>query len=361
MDILRFINSRDVREHLKNIGYEFTPLEAAWLVWQCESITLKEKHAAWQEIIDTMPDCEIPERVNCRNQQSLHDLLRRYMEMENKYIKQFFANEANVVYQYDEQYHDEPWRYDFSVSKMYKSFKDAEVALHEDGYSTIFPAEHSDKLFSSSFREMEENEKKYGTKGEKEEFFSVHFRKEWIDSQHKVIDIEILAGGDIKKIDIQYEDSDEDTELLVHSFSGMYFRFPIPFKPGDIICHYRDNIGYDSYFWQANPCVFASSHLDSVDKKRDYSNRDSTDMNLSMYYQTESGTLYGDNSVFHGTCLDYEYYRGELDGKRRILKFLSRQLKGEIDVARFANAYHIILNAESKALVYGSDWVLSDN
>ena len=44
MDITRFINSRDIREHLKKIGYQFTSLEAAWLIWQCKNITLAEKH-----------------------------------------------------------------------------------------------------------------------------------------------------------------------------------------------------------------------------------------------------------------------------------------------------------------------------
>ena len=37
MDITRFINSRDIREHLKKIGYQFTSLEAAWLIWQCKN------------------------------------------------------------------------------------------------------------------------------------------------------------------------------------------------------------------------------------------------------------------------------------------------------------------------------------
>ena len=51
MDITQFINSRDIREHLKNIGYEFTSLEAAWLIGDCSSITLEEKHASWHAIL----------------------------------------------------------------------------------------------------------------------------------------------------------------------------------------------------------------------------------------------------------------------------------------------------------------------
>ena len=72
MNFYKFVNSKDIREHLKELGYEFTSIEAAWLVWQSEFISLKEKHKAWAEIIETMPDCEIKERNNTAPQPSLH-------------------------------------------------------------------------------------------------------------------------------------------------------------------------------------------------------------------------------------------------------------------------------------------------
>ena len=45
-------------------------------------------------------------------------------------------------------------------------------------------------------------------------------------------------------------------------------------------------------------------------------------------------------------CREWVYYRGELSGKKRILKALSNYIKGEIDVGLFANAYHKILCEE---------------
>ena len=62
MDVLRFINSKDIRKHLESIGYEFTSLEAAWLIRRCRSAAIAEKHAAWEELIAAAPDCEIPPR-----------------------------------------------------------------------------------------------------------------------------------------------------------------------------------------------------------------------------------------------------------------------------------------------------------
>lgn len=51
MDILRFINSKYIREHLGNIGYEFNSLEAVWLIYRCRDATIDEKHKAWNELI----------------------------------------------------------------------------------------------------------------------------------------------------------------------------------------------------------------------------------------------------------------------------------------------------------------------
>ena len=46
MDICTYVNSRDIGDYLRKINYEFTSKEAAWLIWQCISISLEEKHNA---------------------------------------------------------------------------------------------------------------------------------------------------------------------------------------------------------------------------------------------------------------------------------------------------------------------------
>lgn len=59
----------------------------AWLIWKCEHITLKEKQDAWQDIIDTLPDCP----VDCSFQKisSLHKFLKDTITLENKMIDDF--------------------------------------------------------------------------------------------------------------------------------------------------------------------------------------------------------------------------------------------------------------------------------
>jgi len=63
---LEYINSSAIREHLKKLEYRLTPVQCAFLVWQSKRHTLKQKHAAWNDMIETMPDCAVEERSNCR-------------------------------------------------------------------------------------------------------------------------------------------------------------------------------------------------------------------------------------------------------------------------------------------------------
>ena len=70
---------------------------------------------------------------------------------------------------------------------------------------------------------------------------------------------------------------------------------------------------------------------------------DESDMNAWGYFQNQDGTVYHE---VMSNYMDLEYYRGELSGKKRILKALSNHIKGEIDVGLFANAYHKILCEE---------------
>jgi len=114
MDILRFINSTDIREHLRSIRYEFNSLETAWLIYQCHDATIDEKHKAWNELIETMPDCPIEKRLNTVAQDSLHAFLRQYMKLEDKYMNEFcderhadtFNDDKPFVYKFKYIYED---------------------------------------------------------------------------------------------------------------------------------------------------------------------------------------------------------------------------------------------------------------
>ena len=101
---MQFINSKDISAHLKGIGYQFTTLQASWLVYQSRNFTLQEKIDAWREIIASMSDCTVKERRNCIQMDSLHDFLREYITLQEKFIRKLEAQNADAVYRYEIRY-----------------------------------------------------------------------------------------------------------------------------------------------------------------------------------------------------------------------------------------------------------------
>lgn len=56
MGILDFVDSRDIRGHLRSIGYKPSTVEAAYLVWFSKNAPLEQKCEAWREIARTIPN-----------------------------------------------------------------------------------------------------------------------------------------------------------------------------------------------------------------------------------------------------------------------------------------------------------------
>ena len=66
MDIYRFIDSRDMREHLQKLNYPFTPPEAAFLVYRCKAATLEEMRLQEQQQANAL-DMEQNDLLNRQN------------------------------------------------------------------------------------------------------------------------------------------------------------------------------------------------------------------------------------------------------------------------------------------------------
>lgn len=102
MDIFRFIRSNAIKAYLKKINYSFSTPEAAYLIWQSQEIPLKEKFKAWGEVIAHLPNDSMPERMNMMEIKSVHDFLKEYMYIQNKWIEKFNCPVHEV---YSHQYH----------------------------------------------------------------------------------------------------------------------------------------------------------------------------------------------------------------------------------------------------------------
>ncbi len=59
LDIYSFFNSKDIGEHCRSIGYNFTPAEMTAIIYKSNK-PLEKKHEAYQKIIDDYPDMPMP-------------------------------------------------------------------------------------------------------------------------------------------------------------------------------------------------------------------------------------------------------------------------------------------------------------
>ena len=308
MNLYKFINSKDIREHLEKINYSFTSIEAAWMVWQSHYTSLKERHDAWNEIIATMSDCKIKERFNTRKHPSLHGFLKKLMEIENNTINSLKNDEPGVVYSYSYYIHD-----DLDWSEERESLSSKFSLCMEKARSRCQWCVDSSDISMHRIR----------------------IKKIWVDGIKQPIHAEFDGNGELQFI-LRYGDlTKHERNIVDFGFNGMWFAFPTPFQKGDILkgCNYFDE-------------VFVFDGLDSESEFREQLEKrgDTSDMLARGYFQIEdSGRIYHDHMHYY---MDLEYYHGEFTGVRRILKTLSNYLKDEIDLALYSNAYRTIIGEE---------------
>lgn len=202
MDLLKFVDSKDIREHFRKINCQFSTVEAAFIVWQSGRVPLTEKIAAWREIIDTMPDCSLPLRRNNGFIKSFHAKLVDYIEQQEQRLDKFIRNERFSYYitsSFGTGGGCESDRYD-SLEKMYGDIRD-EIAFCRKN-----PENKSDKH-------------KYPC------IINIYGKNNiWARLNYN--------------LEITFVEDDLDTldEFKLSSlFKDMYFAFPVPFKRGDVL------------------------------------------------------------------------------------------------------------------------------
>ena len=313
MDIFEFINSRDIREHLQKINYSFSSLEAAWIIWKSKYTSLQEKHDAWNEIIKTMPDCKIEERSNTRPYPSLHAYLTRLMEIENNCIEMVLRQEPNTFY-IGTYTSENDWHYGHPSKSYAECFEDTISYCHYDSV-------HDD---TSAYR--------------------IRIRKVWFDGRDEKIGLEVTPKGEILKILYADFKSCDEINIIDRGFDGMWFDFPNPFQRGDII-YTPGRLSKTDFECDYGPCVLEAEipNRCCVERWKKSTGCDSSDMLVDGFFQREDGTVFAECTANY---MNFEYYRGELTGKKRILMAISNYLKGEISLDLLLNAYHVIILEE---------------
>lgn len=324
MDIYNFINSKDVKEYLIKSKYKFSLMEAAWLIYHNRYETFETKCKAWEELIINTKDQEYKDRIFDDNRygfNSIHSMLKMYIELKRESFKIFKQKTENSVFTFDVYYLNEEVRED-------------ERTIFSDFDSLIEYVKTEKPTYIHSNYDKQNNR----MIKRKSDFFDIHIEK------HRLNDGVTLGCAFLDNnlcikniVSNEYELSEKDKYLSTELFDNCWFRFPIPFKKGDILV--------DPFFKKKDICrgpfVLNETCLDVYNDLRE--GHDSTDMDAYGYYINEDGRLYYEGNYNY---VDLEYYRDEIKGVERILIPISNFLKGKIDLGLCVNAYHHIINEE---------------
>lgn len=305
MDIYRYINSGAIRNHLKEIGYQFNTLEAAWLIYNCNRLNLYEKYIAWKELIQTLPDMAVDCREWALSHDSIHRSLTEYMKTENQIINTVMTSQGRFILELCEENGDKisfsEWCYDKYTASTFEDLMKKRNALFEENHYGIVK---TTVLCSSDAIE--------GT-------YKLVF-----DINNQILVAEAFGT---KKSDI-----------LFSSFDTLWFAFPTPFKEYDIV--WDPKCPDNSDLW-SGPFLLTETAYD-IYQHTGKKMHDSSDMTAYGYFQDEYGNLYGE-CMHDYTSLEY-YPVEKLQGYQRILIELREHLKGKTDIVHFVRTYHDLLN-----------------
>ena len=346
MDIYKFVVSNSIRNYLKRINYKFSTQEAAFLVWYCETATLEEKFGAWEEIINTMPNCSMQERIDMEAIPDFHKFLIDYIKLQTKLLNKFKTAEKSI---YSCEMYQRKYTGIHYEHKVFNQYDECVAYGIKE-----FDSELCDRAVITKH--------KWGCKeGERQD------EKCYINSSGAVLSMDCMVKNDQER-------------KINAAFDGMWFDFPTPFHAGDIVC---------SHYKQAEPyvltgiCTWNASRIKQELPKTEY-----TERYLSMRGEIQK-RIYKDGDTSDMECrgygismdecvgisvwkeilpmrsyLDLEYYSLSLSGTNDVLALISGILRGEYNIEFLLNAYSMLIfkNSFEKKLMelqtnFGKDQV----
>lgn len=352
MDVYRFINSKAVREHLKNISYSFTAPEAAYIVHHSRYAALDEKIAAWQEIVDTMPNCSMPARLNMSEIPDFHEFLQTYIDLQRKKL-QLFNNPRDSVY-----FYNIVWEYDAESEFSRQSqcdfcgpFSTASIALEhalrgalEEVQASSSPTAGRVRFYEISKRQLND-EDAYG-------------------NADRAI---FLPSLNLQNVDIHYRKLTRREYDVDSAFAGMWFAFPTPFHACDIVYNPHTGIEQDrTPIVLTSICTWDSAKFAQEPPRHEYSEAfvhgankrveefretaDDSDMTYDGYeVDKESEAPIIRRDVYpYSNYLNLEYYDKPLQGMQRALPTVGEYLRTG-DVEFFVNTLAVFALQAYKA------------
>lgn len=331
MDFTKFLNSKDIAEHLRKINYVFSPEEALYVIQRSRNATLSEKRAAFRELLAQYPAYRLRERkFDAFKGHTLESFLHELFQKQDDLIAACKQNSGDAFFSLRTYNSAEGWNGD--DRRKFSSFEACFSAAQE-----------------------EEGMEKF------------EIVKQYLSGH--VISLTVLPDGTVLGVE-----TSESDDVVLDAFDMLYIEIPTPFHFGDIVKSVREKV-WDATFhkpyedmtvltciahwdretasscdlreaWGSLDRYFANEKL----RARHLESGDETDMLYSGYSLTEHG-LVCDHSVWD-TYLDLEYCREDLTGRGRILKAVSLYFQRKMNLETLLSAMKAIEAEETKRVLW---------
>lgn len=331
MNTYEFINSKDISEYLKEIDYQFSAYEMAYLIYQSERTTIAQKLEALETIFEEMPDC-LPSCIpSDQATTSTHDLIARYVELTKKRLKSFPKSDG----------------YWFSIERFFDERKSSPYA--DMVFSTF------EGCLSYLRKEIAEDHP-LDDNGKSSPSMTLHVAKREISSGDK--QISIVLNSDLEPVTIISEYGYDDSDDIEMMLDNGHIQIPVPFSNGDIVMDCTDSEAapfvftylqfWDSKTIKEHGGKLAQKAEARIDKRVAHANEksswDSSHM-VAMGIQNKDSLIsppyefmiWKDEFGAANNYLNIEYCKEPLTGSDRILAVASKFEKGELDIESVIN------------------------
>lgn len=338
-----FLNSADLQAHFEELHYRFTMPEAAFIVFRSRHRTLVDKVAAWRTIAIAYPNCGMCARVCMKPIPDFREFLEECAN-EQEYMLRSFTNQrsnasARAGYGYSYE----------AVSSL--RYADGKEHLYEstiDQTNVLFPS------FDDCMKAIAEELR------DEAGFLSLTVTRYEYDAEaDKTIPRTTVAyDPNLNVISIWSESEGDD---IADQFEGMCFKFPLPFKRGDILADCCPGLDKRPFvldqikLWNVEEmrenglfaCGVSDEDAERIEKRLSQRLIRAECMEMGAYV-IEASDCYGlyEDPLPLNNALDFERFRGELPNECKILRPVSEFLHGECSVELLVNAC-VLLSMEA--------------
>lgn len=350
MDIYPWFNSKNMATYLQKAGRMLDAAEMAYIVYQNEAATLGQKVAAWEEIVETEPDCELRKYSNTDCWASTHEFLSRLVEVQRKKLDLF----------------EEPGGCLFCPRESRRTGNSA----------GIWPWAGADfAAFSSMEGCVRYLRQEYGSDDSDDAYDRFEIGKLRVDHPDEPEGWEnvLTLNADFQAVSVEARGLSEEEKDIDILLSDWFLALPCPFNVGDVVIDTTvpgaapfvfDRLKFwDSKEMAAHGVNFDSRRAEKLDagiaRQNERGSWDCSYM-VAMGYQlaAESQNPISDHGCAYydpyGACNNYlnlERYDDELQGERGLLAIISEHLKGKLGIEEFLNfSQAISLDAHARKL-----------